>query len=239
MARRRGWKRRRNRRLAVGGATLLVAVAVFWSRVWPYLLAAVALGAIGALAWWGSRRLREIQRAEAVFQAEQRVRDSNRTLGDVDKLSGEDFEKLVAELFREGGCAKVKRVGGSGDRGVDVTGLLPDDRSMVVQCKRYAANRSVGSGDMQRLLGSRTDFGADVAILVTVTRFTAAAERYAKDNDIIAIGRNLFDSWLKGAPLESLMHTRGGGQGDRRHLRTWQQTYGTPRRHRRRRQPET
>lgn len=233
MARRRGWRRRRNRRLAVGGAVLLVAAVVFWAQVWPYLLAAAVLSGLVAGAWRGTHRLREIRRAEAVFQEEQRIRESNRTLEEVDRLSGQDFEKLVAELLREGGCTGVRRVGGSGDRGVDVTGVLPDGRSAVVQCKRYAPNRSVGSGDMQRLLGALTDSGADVALLVTVTRFTGAAERYAKDNGIVAIGRNLFAGWLNGAPLESVLQTSGGGQGNRRHLATWQRTYGTPRQRRR------
>ncbi|MGP4111341.1 restriction endonuclease [Streptomyces sp. 4N509B] len=234
MARRRGWRRRRNRRLAVVGVALLAAVVVaFWSRIWPFVLAAVGLVGVGALVWWGWRTHRELRRKDAIFRAEQRVLENNRTLDQVDKLSGEDFEKMVAELFRRGGCTKVMRVGGRGDRGVDVTGVLPDGRSMVVQCKRFAPRRPVRSEDMQRMLGSRTDFGADVAIFVTNTRFTDDAERYAKDNEIIAIGRNLFATWLKGATVESLIQTGGGGQGGRRHLKAWQQTYGKPGRTRR------
>jgi restriction system protein len=230
MARRRGWRRRRNRRLTVAGVALLAVVVVFWSRIWPFVLATVGLAGIGALVWWGLRTHREIRRKDAIFRAEQRVLDNNRTLEQVDRLSGEDFEKVVAELLRRGGCTKVMRVGGRGDRGVDVTGVLPDGRSMIIQCKRYAAHRSVPVGDVRGLLGSQTDFGADVAIFVTVTRFTEDAVRYAKEKGIIAVGRDLFASWLKGATVEYVIETGGGGQGDRRHLKTWQQTYGKPRR---------
>ncbi len=65
---------------------------------------------------------------------------------------------------------------------------------MVVQCMYFATHRSVVSRDMHDLLGARTSFTADVAIFVTNTRYTTDAEKYAKDNDIIAIGRNLFAS---------------------------------------------
>jgi restriction system protein len=234
MARRRGWRRRRNRRLAIVGVVLLVAVVVFWSRIWPYALTTVALGGVGAVARLGWRRLREIRREEAIFRAEQQIRDANRTLEKADKLSGDDFERLVAQLLREGGCTKVRRVGGRGDRGVDVTGVLSDGRTMVVQCKRFAAHRPIRSGGMQRLLGSRTDFAADVAIFVTVTRFTDDAKKYARDNDILTIGRNLFASWLDGSRLEHLLQAGVGGEGNRRHLKTWNKTYGQPRKARRR-----
>lgn len=228
MARRRGGRRRRNRRLAFVGVGLLAAVVVVWLRLWLVVLAVVVLGGVGALVWWGWRTHREIRRKDAVFQAEQRIRDANRTLEKVDTLEGNDFERMVAVMLREGGCTEVERVGGRGDRGVDVTGVLPDGRSMVVQCKRFGTHRSVVSGDMQRLLGSRTDFGAEVAIFVTNTRFTSDAETYAQENEIIAIGRNLFASWLNGARLEHVLQTRGGGQGDRQHLKTWKKTYGEP-----------
>ncbi|GAA1925333.1 hypothetical protein GCM10009716_36980 [Streptomyces sodiiphilus] len=238
MARRRGWRRRRNRRLAIAGAVALAAMVVFWSRVWPYVLAALALGCLVLLGRLGWRRLREVRRKEAVFQAEQRVRDANRTMQCIDALSGEDFERQVAVMFREGGCTDVERVGGRGDRGRDIGGRLPDGRSMVVQCKRFAAHRSVAGGDMQRLLGTRTDFGADVAIFVTNTRFTADAERYAREKGIIAIGRNLFATWLNGAPLTSVLETGGGGQGNRQHLKTWKKTYGKPEKRRQRAEPQ-
>ncbi|MEO3751025.1 restriction endonuclease [Streptomyces sp. B6B3] len=234
MARRRGWRRRRNRRSAVAGVALLVAVlVVFWSRTWPFVLAAAALGGLAALVWWGWRTHREIRRRDEVFRAEQRVLDANRTLEEVDKLHWRDFERMVAALLREGGCTEVEWVGQGGDRGRDVTGVLPDGRSMVVQCKLFATHRSVVSGDMQRLLGARTNFTADVAIFVTNTRFTTDAEKYAKDNEIVAIGRNLLASWLKGATLESLLEIGSGGQGDRRHLTEWNKAYGKTSRRRR------
>lgn len=228
MARRRG----KNQRLTAGGVALLVAglVAVVLLRSWIWLLLVVALVGVGALARWGLRLHHELRRQDAIFRAEQRIRDANRTLETVDGLSGEEFEQVVATLLREGGCTGVRRVGGRGDRGRDVMGSLADGRSMVVQCKRFATNRSVVSSDMQRLLGARTNFTADVAIFVTNTRFTTDAQSYARDNDIITIGRNLFASWLAGARLEHVLGTGGGGEGDRRHLKIWKRAYGEPRR---------
>ncbi|RBM22526.1 restriction endonuclease [Streptomyces sp. PT12] len=233
MARRRGWRRKRNRRLTAAGIALLAAVVIFWSRIWPLVLAAVGLAGVGALVWWGWRTHREIRRKDAVFRAEQRVLDANRTLEKVDKLHWRDFERMVAAMFREGGCPEAKWVGGKGDLGRDVAGVLPDGRSMVVQCKHFATHRSVISRDMRDLLGARTSFSADVAIFVTNTRFTTDAEKYANDNDIIVIGRNLFASWLKGSRLEYILQAGVGGQGDRKHLKTWKKTYGEPGRGRR------
>lgn len=96
MARRRGWRRRRNRRSAFVGVRLLAAVVVVWLRLWIVVLGVVGLGGIGALVWWGGRSHREIRRKDAIAQAEQRIRDADRTLEKVDTLDGDDFERIVA-----------------------------------------------------------------------------------------------------------------------------------------------
>jgi restriction system protein len=95
-------------------------------------------------------------------------------------LSPGEFEEVVAELCRRDGCTQVRVVGGSGDLGADVLAVTPTGRRMLVQCKRYAPGRRVGSQDVQRVGGTyAVVHGADLAVVVTTARFTEAAEDYA------------------------------------------------------------
>ncbi|MET9539798.1 restriction endonuclease [Streptomyces sp. NPDC006553] len=83
------------------------------------------------------------------------------------------FEEHVAELCRRDGCTEVRRVGAANDLGADVTGRLPDGRKLVVPCKRYAKDRTVGSPDLQTFNGTaRSEHGADVPLFVASCRFT-------------------------------------------------------------------
>ncbi|WP_049573863.1 restriction endonuclease [Streptomyces sp. SBT349] len=242
MGRRRGRARgrRRVRRAAAGAAgVVLVAVVVFWSRVWPFLLAGALAGGLGATGWWGWRTHRALRERDRVWREENRVLENHRSLAEVDTLPGGEFEKLVAALCRRDGCTEVERVGGTGDDGADVTGRLPDGRTLVVQCKRYAPHRAIGSPDMRGLLGSRTHFGADVALFVTTARITRKAEEFAVANGIIALHRDLLASWHNGARLTALADLNGSGQGDHQHRRRWKRTYGPGTRGRRPRSGDT
>ncbi|WP_262699485.1 MULTISPECIES: restriction endonuclease [Streptomyces] len=60
-------------------------------------------------------------------------------------------------------------MGGANDNGADVLGRLPDGRSMVIQCKRYAPTSTIASRELRDLLGARVHFGADLAVFVTTT----------------------------------------------------------------------
>ena len=153
------------------------------------------------------------------------MRHGHRTLADVDKMTGTEFEELVAGLCRRDGCSEVQRVGGANDNGADVLGHLPNGRKMVIQCKRYTPTASIPSREVRDLLGAKQHFKADIAIFVTTTRFTRPAETFAQKNGIIAIHRDHFGIWNNGATLESLVHVSGAGQGDHRHRALWRRTY--------------
>ena len=60
------------------------------------------------------RRLGASYRREALLRA------------GLDRLDPKRFEELAAELLRRDGFRKVRVVGGSGDRGIDVLGVAPD-----------------------------------------------------------------------------------------------------------------
>ncbi|MGR6999168.1 restriction endonuclease [Yinghuangia aomiensis] len=129
-----------------------------------------------------------------------------RALAVVDAMDGPEFERHVAALCARDGCTDVRVDGGAGDLGADVTGYLPDGRLFVVQCKRYAPDRSVGSPDMQRFVGTaRPVHGADAAVFVTSCRFTAPAAELALSQAIVLVDRDALRAWMRGTPLTTIV----------------------------------
>ncbi|WP_223291253.1 restriction endonuclease [Streptomyces avicenniae] len=207
-------------------AVVAVAALALWPWAGTLLLGAAVVGVAGACVWWGLRVHRALRERDARWRAQDRLLAANRSLAEVDVLDGNAFELLVAALLRRDGCADVVKVGRTGDNGRDVTGRLPDGRSMIVQCKRFGPRRSVGVRDMRDLLGTRTHFAADVAVFVTTTRFTRQALDLAVANGILVVHRDLLASWLAGASFASVAGLGGRGQGDGRHLARWRRAYG-------------
>ncbi|NJP99139.1 restriction endonuclease [Streptomyces zingiberis] len=208
------------------GASALVPLVAYWSEVWPYLLLALVLGAVGAGGWWLWRTDRSARRGDRRWREEDAIRAGHRTLTEIDRMSGGEFEELVAALCRRDGCTEVRRVGGSGDNGADVLGRLPDGRTMVIQCKRYAPGRgAIASREVRDLLGAQVHFGADLAVFVTTTRFSGPSEAFAVRHGILAVHRDHLGLWNGGTSLQRLVGLNGTGQGDARHRARWLRTY--------------
>ncbi|CAM5363609.1 hypothetical protein SALBM135S_08460 [Streptomyces alboniger] len=190
-------------------------VAWNWARVWPVLLAVLVVAVVGGGGYglWRAHRHAVGQDRQWRLREEARARELSMT--EVDALTWQDFERYVADLCRRDGCTRVVVSGRSGDLGADVVGHLADGRKLVIQCKKYAPERSVSSQDMQKFLGTaRNEHGADVALFVTTCRtFTKAALGLAVRHDIIAVHRDLLGAWVKGARLDSLIPLNGRGDG--------------------------
>jgi restriction system protein len=157
------------------------------------------------------------------------VKAGHQTLAQVDALAGTEFEAFVVDLCLRDGCTDVRRVGGSHDNRADVLGCLPDGQSMVIQCKRYTPKSKILSREMRDLLGAKVHFKADVAIFVATTYFSGPAEKFATENDVLAVHCDYLGLWNNGASLSSLGSVNGPGQGDRRHWERWKETYGQER----------
>ncbi|GAA0902872.1 restriction endonuclease [Streptomyces thermoalcalitolerans] len=212
--------------MGVGGGLLLVLLVLFWRTVWPYVTGAVLLGCVGTAGWWLWRTDRLLRGRDRLWRQEEAVKAGHRTLAEVDTMTGTEFEELVARLCRRDGCTQVRRVGGAHDNGADVIGRLPDGRTMVIQCKRYAPSSTIASREVRDLLGAKVHFGADLAVFVTTTRFSRPSERFALQHGILAVHRDLLGLWNNGVPLLSLSEVNGRGQGDFRHRARWKQAYG-------------
>ncbi|MEY9846452.1 restriction endonuclease [Streptacidiphilus sp. MAP5-3] len=231
MARRRGTAaaRRRTTRLkalaALGALVSGILLAAHWGTVWPYvtvLVGAAAVGAAGQALW---RRDRAARRQDRLWREQDAIAAGHRTLAEVDQMTGTQFEDLVAALCRRDGCTEVVRVGGAGDNGADVRGLLPDGRTMVVQCKRYAPRNAIPAREIRDLMGALQHHRAQVGIFVTTTRFTRPAQDLCRQHGIWALHRDLLGLWNSGTPLTSFPQVNGAGQGDRQHRARWKNTY--------------
>lgn len=100
------------------------------------------------------------------------------------KMTPEQFEAFVARLLTAIGVEDTEVVGQSGDKGIDVRGMLVVAdvirRPIAVQVKRWTA-KGVGSPEVQQLRGGLGPH--DLALLVAVGTFTKAARGEAARGD--------------------------------------------------------
>lgn len=137
-------------------------------------------------------------RAQAAREALQRqVAEEQRILGSLTALDPYQFEKTIGVLLAGTGYGDVQHVGGSGDRGADLTAIDSNGRKIVVQCKRYAVNNKVGSMEIQRFVGAITIHGASRGIVVTTSDFTPEARAIASNFRIDLIDGAKLRQWLE------------------------------------------
>ncbi|MCF4136549.1 restriction endonuclease [Streptomyces sp. Tue 6430] len=225
---RKAMRRRRTttrNKAAAGVLAALVLLGLLQPTLLPYLGALLAATGIGWMVWrlWRTDRL--LRSKDDAWRRQEEIAAGQRTLAAIDAMTGTEFEEVVAELCRRDGCTQVRRVGGTGDNGADVLGRLPDGRTMVIQCKRYAPHRTIASREVRDLLGAKVHFAADVAIFVATTRFSPQAEAFAVKHHILTLHRDFFGLWNNGTPLLSLAEVNGRGQGEAHHRARWKQTY--------------
>ncbi|MFC7980092.1 restriction endonuclease [Streptomyces cinereoruber] len=184
-------------------------------------LALLVLGVLGAggLAGFLVRAGRREAEAEKARLAEQARIQAVRSMEAVWAMDPLQFEEYVAELCRRDGCTDVRRVGAANDLGADVIGLLPDGRKLVVQCKRYAKHRTVGSPDLQKFNGTaRSEHGADVPLFVASCKFTKQARAFAARHGLVLVDVDLLGFWNSGTTLTALLDLDIGRSGTNRKL---------------------
>ncbi len=137
----------------------------------------------------------KVRRARKREQAER-----DRLIEFTDGMGGVEFEQWTARLLERSGFLDVEVVGGAGDAGADVLAQAPDGGRLVVQCKRYGPSNKVGSEAVQRFAGTaRAYHGADYAVLVTTSAFTAPARDVAGRVGIVLVDRVALAEWARTA----------------------------------------
>ncbi|MEV6527840.1 restriction endonuclease [Longispora sp. NPDC051575] len=167
---------------------LVVAVVV---------LIVAALAGLGAVAWQ-TRRARTARAYELTL-----------SIAATDGMSGIGFEEWTATLMRRTGFTRVSVCGGTDDQGADIIAHLPGGEKVVVQCKRYAPGRTIGSPVVHQFNGTAKPIHrADVAAIVTTAAFTAPAARDATRLGITLVDRTALAAWAAdGTPPSGLRLT--------------------------------
>ncbi|MFF3439499.1 restriction endonuclease [Streptosporangium sp. NPDC002721] len=188
-------------------AVAFVVVAMWLVDVvvanWPLVIGGT-IALIAALAGVLLLRHRVIETREREW-----LRDNAR-LERVDHMTGDRFETLVEALLRREGFHGVRRIGGSGDGGVDVVATAPGGDRFVIQCKRWGT--SVGSPQIRDLLGALHAYPGHRGVLVTSATFTAPAREYAAGTGLTLIDRALLAAWFTGAFTLAPRARRGAGR---------------------------
>ena len=121
-------------------------------------------------------------------------------LNTLQSLDGHAFEGLVADLLRAMGL-RIERSKLSADGGVDVIAYCDEPflkGTHIVQCKRQKA--PVGEPVLRDLYGTVMSERAAKGILVTTSRFTRSARRFAADKPI---------ELISGSELIGLLQEKG------------------------------
>jgi restriction system protein len=103
-------------------------------------------------------------------------------LGDLQQLTPDGFETLIAKLFTTNGYA-VDLTGGSADHGVDIVVWNDEGEKWIVQCKRYSG--SVGEPVVRDLYGTMLHEEAQGAYLMTTGTLTDKAQEWAQGKPIM------------------------------------------------------
>jgi restriction system protein len=199
-AARRPTVRRRKLRRDVAFWVGLVALALFlWAVYWlaHHLLDTVLIGAFLAVVTAGLVVRERRRHAARILRTA--------TLTELDAMDDVQFEYALRDLMIRDGC-EARRVGGAGDLAADVLGRLPGRawwqpwrprrQRFLVQAKHYQEGNRVGSRDVQCVGGTfRTIHGADIAMVITTSAFTRAAEDYCQRAGIRTMSRHELAAW--------------------------------------------
>lgn len=183
MARGRYSKRAQQRELAVtlGVLAALAILAGIGSASQPVVFSLIVLitcmVVLGA-AWY----YYFVYRRTLAYQAGLRQLQ----IDDVDNMSGVEFEKYVADLFRRQGYT-FETTALSGDLGVDLI-IIKDGVRTAVQTKRYS--KPVNQAAIREAVAGMKHYKCTQAMVVTNNYFTKLATQLAKDNNCELIDRD-------------------------------------------------
>jgi restriction system protein len=182
----------------------ILAVAVFVAVRWvgpaladskPILVPLASAFANNAL-WIACIFLIPIPFSLATAFRRRRLAATQPRLDAINALPWQDFELLVAEVYRQRGYSVVERGGSSADGGVDLE-LRTKQKKVVVQCKRWKT-QVVGVDRVRELFGAMMGERASAAIMVSSGRYTPDAIEFARDKPIELIDGSELAKMLEG-----------------------------------------
>lgn len=111
-------------------------------------------------------------------------READRTIDEIDKMTGAEFEIFVAAVLKGCGFIIEKMTKTTGDYGADIIADF-DGVRIAIQCKRYRS--PVGVKAVQEVISAMKHYDCEEAIVITNSYFTKQAEILAKDNEVVTL----------------------------------------------------
>ncbi|MGB8131223.1 MAG: restriction endonuclease [Candidatus Angelobacter sp.] len=142
------------------------------------------------------QRAAEQRANEQRYAREQQEKDAHRanTLAELHRLTGPQFESLIASLFRKDGYT-VRHCGGTGDEGIDLVLVMGEEKD-VVQCKRWKGG--IGSAVVREFYGSLMHAVARHGFIITTASFSESARAFARGKPISLISGAEILGWING-----------------------------------------
>lgn len=101
-------------------------------------------------------------------------RDEN----EMDSLSPREFENMICELLKKKGYdAELTKQTRDGGKDIIIRHYDLGDTLILIECKKYAPNRAVGSDMIQKLIGTMVLSGATKAVMYTTSYFSKCAKK--------------------------------------------------------------
>lgn len=111
-------------------------------------------------------------------------KEADRTLEQVDNMTGGQFETFVAAVLEGNGYEIRQMTKSTGDFGADIIAYR-NGELIAVQCKRYA--KPVGLKAVQEAIAAMKHYECDRCLVVTNNRFTRQAMELAMDNEVVGL----------------------------------------------------
>ncbi len=121
-----------------------------------------------------------------------------RTVENLRLLSGIQFERHVAELYRKLGY-RTEITRGSGDQGIDVIAQNVQQR-IGIQCKQWQGN--VGNDAVQEALAGKIFYNCSHAAVICTSNFTPLAQQLAERSGVQLIDGNAYANMVNQFAVE-------------------------------------
>ena len=106
----------------------------------------------------------------------------NRVQKSIEDMTGQEYERYVADKLLRRGFRKAEVTQASGDFGADIIATDAHGRKVCIQCKKYKKN--VGVKAVQEVIAASKYYRCDSSMVITTAQFTAAAKKMAAQTDV-------------------------------------------------------
>lgn len=104
----------------------------------------------------------------------------------IKNMSSRDFEFFVGDIFEKlGFSVKITQTTRDGGRDIIATKAEPIPFTLIVECKHWRENHKVDVSVIRSIYGVQTAMQANQSIVVTSSRFTKDARKFAKERETL------------------------------------------------------